>query len=150
MNLPTEVSEAVKRRNPSLYGDCVEKETIYGPTHIIIHGQIKGGKNNMVVTRDGRHFPKKDWAAWRDAAVREVKAQLPKGFKPFSTETLVTLGYYAGDKRRRDEPAIKDAIWHVLEKAGVVTDDALLWTTHSWRNYDKQNPRAELWLKRSN
>lgn len=148
MHLPTEVSESVKRRNPGLYGNRIDHAAITGVVHIVIHGQIKGGKNNMGINpKTGKHFPKADWARWRDAAVREVKAQLPKNHQPFSKSTLVTFGYYAGDKRRRDEPAIKDAVWHVLERAGVVHDDCLLWTTHSWRNYDKQNPRVELWLK---
>jgi len=39
-------------------------------------------------------------------------------------------------------PAVIDAIFHVLEKAGVVADDALLWVAISTRTYDKSNPHA--------
>jgi len=56
------------------------------------------------------------------------------------------LSYLAGDKRRRDNPAIVDAIFHVLEKAGVVADDTLIWPVASSRGYDKENPRAEITL----
>ena len=140
--------EALKKRTPKLVVESATPpaNSVDERLHIVIAGQIKGGKNNMVVTRDGKHFPKREWAKWRDEAVEQVKAQLHRNHVPFSKPVLVTFGYYAGDKRRRDEPAIKDAVWHVLERAGVVHDDCLLWTTHSWRNYDKQNPRVELWF----
>jgi len=71
-----------------------------------------------------------------------VKQHIPRGFTPFSSPVNVRLDYFAGDKRRRDMPAIVDAIFHVLEKAGVVTDDWHLWVAESSRGFDKENPRA--------
>ncbi len=109
---------------------------------ITLHGQIRGGKNNMVVTRTGRHFPSPEWARWRDAMVLHVKRQLPVDWQPIAVPVNVRLDYAAGDKRRRDQPAIIDAIWHVMEKAGVVTDDTLLWVVESSRCYDKARPGA--------
>jgi hypothetical protein len=35
---------------------------------------------------------------------------------------------------------VLDAVWHVLEKAGVVADDTLLWAVQSSRSYDKAAP----------
>lgn len=113
---------------------------------IIIRGQVRGGKNNLVVTRTGKRFPRKAWAAWRDDAVRQVKAQLPKGWTPIDTDCPVSFNYVSGDRKRRDKPAILDAVFHVLENAGVVTDDTLLWDTYSTREYDKSNPRVEITL----
>lgn len=107
-------------------------------------GQIRGGKNNMIITRTGLHFPKKEWAKWRDEKVMEIKMQLPKGWQPISEPVDVVLNYAAGDKRRRDFPAIVDAIFHVLEKAGVVTDDTLIWISKSTREYRKDSPGALL------
>jgi len=52
----------------------------------------------------------------------------------------VRLDYVAEDRRRRDFPAICDALWHALERAGVVTDDTLLWPAQSSRSYDKAAP----------
>ena len=103
-----------------------------------------GGKNNIIITRTGHRFPKPSWARWRDDAVRQVKQFIPRGFTPFNTPVNVRLEYFAGDKRRRDMPAIVDAIFHVLEKAGVVTDDWHLWVSESSRGYDKDTPRAEI------
>lgn len=114
---------------------------------IVIKGQIMGGKNNIVITRTGMRFPKKSWAAWRDQAVMQVRTQLPKGFKAFDENVTVGFCYVAGDKRRRDMPAIIDSVWHVLEKAGVVTDDELLWVSVSNRTYDRANPGVWLALQ---
>lgn len=111
---------------------------------IVMTGQIRGGKNNMIVTRSGHRFPKKEWAKWRDAKVAEIRKQLPYGFAPIHKPVEAVLCYVAGDKKRRDMPAIIDSIFHCLERANVVTDDTLLWVTTSSRCYDKQNPRVEI------
>ena len=113
---------------------------------LVIKGQIRGGKNNMIVTRTGMHFPKPEWAKWRDAAVQQVRAQLPHCYKPCGGPVLMQLNYIAGDHRRRDMPAILDSIFHVLEKAGVVVDDAQLWVNESSRSYDKEHPMAIMYL----
>jgi len=98
----------------------------------------------MMVTRSGLHFPKPEWARWRNETVILIKEQLPEGWKPISEPFNVCLDYIAGDKRRRDMPAIIDSIFHCLEKAGVVEDDTLLWVTQSSRFYDKSKPMARL------
>lgn len=110
-------------------------------TVITITGQIRGGKNSVQTTKTGRRYPNKVWAKWRDNAVREVVAQIPKGWEPISEHTNVRMEYFAGDKRRRDMPAIIDACFHVLEKAGFTEDDTHLWVAESSRAYDKENPR---------
>lgn len=115
-----------------------------GPLIIIVTGQIMGGKNNMIVTRTGKHFPKASWAKWRDEKVAEVKRQLPAGFKTINEPVNVRLTYVAGDKRRRDQPAIIDSLFHVLEKAGVVEDDTLIWVNQSTRFYCKERPCATM------
>lgn len=104
---------------------------------LTITGQVMGGKNNMGITRTGRHYPKKPWAQWRDRVVAELRRQLPKGWQAISVPVDVRLDYTAADRRRRDFPAICDAVWHCLEKAQVVTDDTLLWPVESSRRYDK-------------
>ena len=109
---------------------------------ITIAGQILGGKNNINMTRTGHRYPNKAWATWRDDAVSQVRCQLPAGFKPFDQPVNMRLAYHAGDRRRRDMPAILDSIFHVLERAVVVADDTLIWVTSSSRDYDKARPRA--------
>ena len=111
---------------------------------ITISGQIRGGKNNMGVSRDGHHYPNKKWAAWRNEAVAQVRRQMSPRFKTITTPVDMRLDYVASDRRRRDMPAIIDSIFHVLEKSGVVSDDTLIWFTVSSRSYDSEKPRAEL------
>lgn len=110
------------------------------PLDIHIFGQVRGGKNNITVTRSGKRYPNKSWAKWRDIAVSQVRQQWHSPM--FTGPVNVRLEYFAGDKRKRDMPAIIDAIFHVLEKSGVVEDDCLLWVAESSRGYDKKNPRA--------
>lgn len=111
---------------------------------ITIQSQVRGGKNNMGVSRSGHHYPNKKWAAWRDEAVAQVKRQLPTTFCTITTPVNMRLDYVAGDRRRRDMPAIIDSIFHVLEKSGFVSDDTLLWFTESSRSYDPKKPQAEM------
>jgi Holliday junction resolvase RusA-like endonuclease len=115
-------------------------------TGLVLHikGQIRGGKNSVQTTKTGHRYPNKMWAKWRDEAVKSVKAQLPAYFETINVHQPVRLTYLAGDKRRRDQPAIIDAVWHVLEKAGVISDDTLLWATESTRGYDKDNAGATI------
>lgn len=103
-------------------------------------GQVRGGKNGMGVTRTGRHYAKPTFARWRDDAVRQIRCQLPSGWKPIDVPCNVRLDYVAGDKRRRDMPAVLDAIFHALEKAEFCVDDTLIWVTQSSRSYDKAAP----------
>lgn len=146
-------SKSVLAANSGDYGSGKPEVVVVGtsithhtpkPISITIHGQIRGGKNNMIVTKKGKHIPKKEWAKWRDEAVNGVLGQLPKDWEVICEPTNVRIDYVAGDKKRRDFPAICDAIWHVLEKAGFVTDDTLLWPAQSSRGYNKGNPRTTI------
>ena len=123
---------------------CQETPNSAKGLRLVICGQIIGGKNNIIITRSGRRFPKANWAAWRDDAVAGIREQLKPSFQTITEPVNVRLTYFAGDRRRRDMPAVIDAIWHVLEKSGVVKDDFLLWVKESTRNYDKTSPRAEI------
>jgi Holliday junction resolvase RusA-like endonuclease len=101
-------------------------------------GQVRGGKNNMGRTKTGKSFPKKSFADWRAEAIRQIKTQFHG--EPIAVPCNVRIDYVAEDRRRRDFPAICDALWHALERAGVVTDDTLLWPAQSSRSYDKAAP----------
>lgn len=105
-----------------------------------ICGQVHGGKNSMGVSMNGRHYPRAPFRRWRDRAVIQVRAQLPRGWEPISAPVSLRLDYVAGDRRKRDQPAIMDALFHVLEKAGFCTDDSLLWVAESTRGYDPASP----------
>lgn len=90
--------------------------------------QIPSGKNSVVVTRSGHRFPNKRFSDWKkdilpfiQAARKEYKIE-----KPIDFPVNVIVEYTAGDKRRRDVPGMIDAIWHVIEHGGIVSDDRYL------------------------
>jgi len=155
MNLTPEIRRAMERKPMHLEADASMTfgkfvnlvrdlrvaSDIGKQTSITITGQIRGGKNSVQTTKTGRRYPNKVWAKWRDAAVREVAMQIPKDWRAISEPTNIRMEYWAGDKRRRDMPAIIDAAFHVLEKAGFTEDDTFLWVAESTRFYDKKNPR---------
>ena len=89
-----------------------------------IFGQIRGGKNNMIVTRSGLHLPKPDWEKWRNETVGVLLRQ--KKSPIIETETRAHISYTPADNRRRDVPAILDSIWHCPEKARIIKDDSLI------------------------
>ena len=111
---------------------------------ITLTGQVRGGKNNMGVTKTGIHYPKPEWARWRDAMLTQVQRQFSGD--PIECECKAVIRYWAGDRKRRDIPAILDAIWHVLERSGIVKDDALIKSVEFHGLYDKENPKAVIVL----
>jgi Holliday junction resolvase RusA-like endonuclease len=159
MNLPDNPLESFRKRNAHLYPGVValEKHTANaapgitkkaGPApvslRIVICGIVRGGKNNICITRTGHRFPNKKWAQWRDEAVTQVKDQLKLGFQTITEPVNVRLTYVAENHRRHDMPAILDSIFHLLERAKVVEDDVQIWVTESSRSFDKDSPRCEI------
>lgn len=111
---------------------------------ITIIGQVHGGKNSMKVTRTGRHYPNRLFEQWRNHAVFQTR--LHYHGKPITEPVKATIHYTAQDRRRRDVPAILDALWHVLERAGVVADDCLIRDVDFTTDYDKHKPSVKIVL----
>ena len=82
---------------------------------LIIRGQCKSGKNNMGVTRQGRHFPLKAWAMWRDDVLMQIKGQIDPNGVIMCSPYKIDITYYKGDLRRRDVPGMIDALFHCFE-----------------------------------
>lgn len=118
-----------------------------------IDGQCPSGKNAVTVTRTGHRFPTARFVKWRDTALHQIHQRMLYfgGKVGINSPVNIILKYWAEDKRRRDAPGIQDAIWHVLEKAGIVTDDRWLGgegkISFFWfKGIDKNNPRVEIYL----
>jgi len=109
------------------------------PMVIRLRGQVRGGKNAMGVTKSGRHYARPAFKKWRADMVAQINGQDAGGVL-ISEPTNVRIDYVAGDRKRRDQTGIFDALFHLLEYAQVVTDDSLLWVTESTRRYDKSAP----------
>lgn len=91
--------------------------------------------------RTGRHYPSPEWAKWRNQAVHQLWVQRGRLGTLFLDPVAIVVDYYPPDKRRRDATALLDALFHVMEHAGIVADDSLIkhihWTEHP---VDKMNP----------
>lgn len=79
----------------------------------------------MQITRTGHRFPAKRFVTWRADALTQLQEQ---GIPRLGIDYPVTVRiiYWPSDKRRRDVPGLVDALWHLLEKYGVVKDDRWL------------------------
>lgn len=93
-----------------------------------LKGQCTSGKNAVIVTRTGHRFPSKRFIDWRRDAMEQIKPQLDALDidMPLDHPVSVDIEYTAKDRIKRDVPGIIDALWHLLEKGGVVKDDTFL------------------------
>lgn len=119
-----------------------------------ISGQCPSGKNAVIVTRAGHRFPSARFVEWRQQAMNEVFLQLKK-LKvelPIKNAVDVYIEYTPKDRIRRDAPGIIDALWHLIEKVGVVSDDTFL-AGHGHKltffntGVDKKNPGAVITIR---
>lgn len=113
---------------------------------IKLSGQLPSGKNAVQVTRTGHRYPKPQFVAWRAKALAQLAAQ-NIGKEALNAPLHATISYIPGDLRRRDAPGIIDALWHLLEHAGIVTDDKLIQSI-DYKQYDldRLNPRCTIVL----
>jgi len=108
----------------------------------ILKGQIPSGKNAMQTTRTGRHYPLKRFVDWRSNVEAQIRQQV--GFpKAQEGPCAASFAYFPGDLRRRDVPGMIDALFHVLERFGLVKDDSLI-VDVTWKKWplDRENPRV--------
>lgn len=107
------------------------------PFTFVLQMQIPSGKNAVQITRTGKRYPGKRFKAWRDEAVNIVMSQscnTLSGFTGcFAGPVSMIVDYVPGDQIRRDVPGLLDALCHLIEKVGLVQDDAQVksvrWTT---------------------
>jgi len=115
---------------------------------IEILGQVRGGKNNMKVSKFGHHYPDKKFIEWKNMVMPQIKKQYQE--KPIdSSDYEWRFIYTPQDKRRRDMTAILDAIFHVLEKCNVIKDDCLIkYVSYLESPRDKENPSIVIYFQK--
>ena len=109
-------------------------------------GTTPSGKNAVLITRTGQRYPAPRFKKWRDS-VMPILQPLASPGPLLSNNLSIEVLYWPGDLRRRDVPGMVDALFHVIEKAGIVRDDAQLKHVHFWtQELDRTNPRVEVSL----
>ena len=105
-------------------------------------GQLKSGKNRVLITRQGRRYAPKSFADWRTVMVGQIEKQAkPMNGFPLATPVTLECEYTPGDLRVRDVDGMLGALLHVIVKAGLLTDDGLVWAV-TWRRMemDRKQP----------
>lgn len=98
---------------------------------LYLTGQIPSGKNQVLMTRDGRKYPNARFKAWREEAARQLRGQRLRR-TPYQHRLKIEVSYTPGDKRKRDVSGILDALFHLLERVGLVKDDSQFCDVQFW------------------
>lgn len=114
------------------------------PFTFVLQMQIPSGKNAVQITRTGKRYPGKRFRAWRDEAMDSITRQsrhISLGFTGcFAGHVSMIVDYVPGDNIRRDVPGLLDALCHLIEKVGLVQDDAQVKTVR-WTTFPVQPKR---------
>ena len=111
-----------------------------------LFGQMPSGKNQIqTVWKNGVFikYPNKRFKAWRKECLLQLhpQCQLERAYLPLESTIRLRCDYTPGDARVRDVSGLIDALFHVIVKAGIVTDDGLvhevIWQR---RAIDRKNP----------
>lgn len=82
------------------------------------------GKNSVKITRYGKRYPTKRFDIWRGEVICQIEKQC--GVSSLANRFLVLrcdIRYWPNDKRTRDVPGMEDALYHCLERAGIIAND---------------------------
>lgn len=118
--------------------------------HLTLYGDPRTKKNSarILKSRSGGRFvaPSKAYVNYETDCLRQIKR--PRS--PISVRVNVRCVYYMKTARRVDLANLIEATTDILVKARVLEDDnSRIVAAHdgSRVNYDKNNPRAEIWIE---
>lgn len=118
--------------------------------HLTLYGDPHTKKNSAQIlrTRSGAPFvaPSKAYGDYETDCLRQIK----KPRSPISARVNVRCVYYMKTARRVDLANLIEATTDILVKAHVLEDDhCRIVAGHdgSRVEYDKENPRAEIWIE---
>lgn len=118
--------------------------------HLTLYGEPRTKKNSARILngRAGRPYvaPSKAFVDYEGSCLWQIRS--PQ--KPVSARVNVRCVYYMQTRRKVDLANLIEATCDILVKAGVLEDDnCRIVAAHdgSRVDYDKQNPRAEIWIE---
>ena len=118
--------------------------------HLTLYGEPRTKKNSARIMRShsGAPFvaPSKAFADYEESCLWQIRS--PQ--KAISARVNVRCIYYMQTRRKVDLANLIEATTDILVKAGVLEDDnSRIVAAHdgSRVDYDKQNPRAEIWIE---
>lgn len=127
---------------------------------LVLHGQLPNGKNRIGIRQEeaevpfktgkSRRHPYPRFDRWRRDAEKQVLLQVGqwRASLPIAVPMLMYVWCWSSDRRIRDRSGMEDALFHLLERAGIISNDGLvedpLWRTMPM---DKQDPRVVIVLR---
>jgi hypothetical protein len=104
-------------------------------------GQLPSGKNAVQVTQTGKRYPNQRFKAWRDEAVNQIGSVLS-----IDGPVYMIVEYTPGDRIRRYVPGLLDALCHLVERVGIVQDDAQV-TCVQWTTCPVEKGKPVCWVE---
>jgi Holliday junction resolvase RusA-like endonuclease len=129
--------------------DQLTTNTIY----LTIKGRIPSKKNSRnLFVRGGRlmNIPSTKYAAWHKEAIVQIPNEAVQKIKDVD---LITLSFWAPDKRASDLTNKAESIMDLLVDAQVIPDDNW-WIVNRveliFKGVDRKNPRCEVYISGKN
>lgn len=112
---------------------------------LTIKGETPAKKNSKIRTRTGCMIPSKQYQAWHESAMLQIRAQTA-GHDTVCYPVIITLYFFHGDMRRRDSDNGTSSILDTLVDAGILSDDKwqIVRILNVFNAYDRNNARCEI------
>lgn len=109
-------------------------------------GQMKSGKNRVLITRAGRRYPPKAFQVWREEMLRQIWGMPSRPY--FTGPVSIIADYVPGDLIKRDVDGMLSALFHLIVKAGILQDDAQVKNVqwHQWP-LDREHPKCRVTIE---
>ena len=91
--------------------------------------------NRYIRRRGGKVFKHPRVTNWEARAIWEIKQQY--NGKPLDFELSVDITIILPNRRKRDIDNMLKSLWDILEKAGVIKNDNLIYEVHTVKRVEK-------------
>lgn len=118
--------------------------------NLTLYGEPRTKKNSARILRSGSGRPFVAPSAAFEAYQESCLWQIRTPHNPVSARVNVRCVYYMATRRKVDLANLIEATCDILVTAGVLADDnSRIVAAHdgSRVDYDKKNPRAEIWIE---
>ncbi|RUM30094.1 MAG: RusA family crossover junction endodeoxyribonuclease [Aquifex sp.] len=102
--------------------------------------------NRYIRRKGGRVFKHPRVKLWEIRAIWELKEQYKD--KPIDYEISVDITLILPNRRKRDIDNMLKSLWDVMEKAGVIKNDNLIYEVHTIKKIEKGKEGVIIKIKR--
>jgi len=92
--------------------------------------------NKYMRRKNGKVFKHYKVVKWEKKAIKELEKQYQG--EPINFPIKVEVFFFLPDKRKRDIDNMLKTLWDVLEKAGIISNDFLIYETRTVKIFSKE------------